>query len=136
MSRFLPYPLLTVALALTWLLLNAPITPGSAALALLVGVSVPAVMRALQPRAVLVRAPGTLARLAVVVLYVFSPSAANIVLVLAITRIPQPQRQRRVYGIAEPMNRVELDSGVRVPDRGAHCAGVSDRQRLMRVAHE
>ena len=31
MSRFLPYPLLTVALALTWLLLNAPITPGSAA---------------------------------------------------------------------------------------------------------
>lgn len=69
MSRFLPYPLLTVGLALTWLLLNAPLSPGSVVLALLVGLSVPAVMRALQPRAVHVRAPGTLARLAVVVLY-------------------------------------------------------------------
>lgn len=69
MRRFLPYPLLTVGLALTWLLLNAPVTPGSAALALLVGLSVPAVMRALQPQAVPLRAPGTLARLAVVVLY-------------------------------------------------------------------
>ena len=82
MSRFLPYPLLTVALALTWLLLNAPITPGSAALALLVGVSVPAVMRALQPRAVLVRAPGTLARLAVVVLYDMVRSNVDVALII------------------------------------------------------
>jgi multicomponent K+:H+ antiporter subunit E len=69
LRRFLPYPLLTVGLALTWLLLNAPVTPGRAARALLVGLSVPAVMRALQPHAVPLRAPGTLARLAVVVLY-------------------------------------------------------------------
>ncbi len=66
---FLPYPLLSVGLAGTWLLLNAPLSPGSAVLALLVGLTVPAVMRALRPPAVRVRAPGTLARLLVVVLY-------------------------------------------------------------------
>lgn len=69
MSRILPYPLLSAALAITWLLLNAPLTPGNAVLALVVGLSVPAVMRALRPRAVRVRAPTTLARLAVIVLY-------------------------------------------------------------------
>lgn len=69
MSRILPYPLLSAALALTWLLLNAPPTPGSILLALVVGLAVPNVMRALRPRAIRVRAPGTLARLIVIVLY-------------------------------------------------------------------
>nr|WP_282103542.1 Na+/H+ antiporter subunit E [Methylobacterium sp. 37f] len=65
----LPYPWLSLGLALTWLLLNAPLTPGSAVLALLVGLAVPAVMRALRPPAVRVRAPGTLVRLAGLVVY-------------------------------------------------------------------
>ncbi len=69
MSRILPYPLLSAALALTWLLLNAPPTPGSTLLALVVGLAVPNVMRALRPRAIRVRAPGTLARLIATVLY-------------------------------------------------------------------
>ncbi|KQP95981.1 Na+/H+ antiporter subunit E [Methylobacterium sp. Leaf117] len=69
MTRLLPYPWLSLGLALTWLLLNAPLTPGSAVLALLVGLAVPAVMRALRPPAVRVRAPGTLVRLAGLVVY-------------------------------------------------------------------
>lgn len=68
MSRILPHPLLSAALALTWLLLNAPPTPGSVLLALGVGLTVPAVMGALEPRRVRLRAPGTIARLLVVVL--------------------------------------------------------------------
>ncbi|MFH6786828.1 MULTISPECIES: Na+/H+ antiporter subunit E [Methylobacterium] len=68
MSRVLPYPVLSVALALTWLLLNAPPTPGSALLALAVGLAVPHAMRPLRPQSVRVRAPGALARLGVVVL--------------------------------------------------------------------
>jgi multicomponent K+:H+ antiporter subunit E len=68
-NRILPYPVLSAALGVTWLLLNAPPTPGSILLALMVGLAVPHVMRALRPRAVRVRAPGLLARLAVIVLY-------------------------------------------------------------------
>jgi hypothetical protein len=55
---------------------------------------------------------------------------------LAITRIPEPQRERRVAGIAEPVHRVELNRSVRVPDRRIHAPRMSDRQRLMRVTHE
>lgn len=69
MSRILPHPLLSAALALTWLLLNAPPTPGNVLLALVVGLTVPAVMGALEPRRVRLRAPATLARLAILVLY-------------------------------------------------------------------
>ncbi|WP_232628118.1 Na+/H+ antiporter subunit E [Methylobacterium sp. Leaf118] len=69
MSRILPYPLLSAALTLTWLVLNAPPTPGNVLLALLVGLTVPAVMGALQPRPVRVRAPATIVRLLGIVLY-------------------------------------------------------------------
>jgi multicomponent K+:H+ antiporter subunit E len=68
-SRILPHPLLSAGLGLTWLLLNAPPTPGNVLLAILVALVVPTVMRALRPRPVRVRAPGTLARLIVIVLY-------------------------------------------------------------------
>ncbi|MFY9290570.1 MAG: Na+/H+ antiporter subunit E [Methylorubrum rhodinum] len=69
MSRILPHPLLSAALTLTWLLLNAPPTPGNVLLALAVGLAVPAVMRALEPRPVRLRAPATIARLIGIVLY-------------------------------------------------------------------
>lgn len=69
MSRILPYPVLSAALAGTWLLLNAPVTPGTGLLALAVGLLVPTVMRALRPDAVRVRAPGALMRLVGVVAY-------------------------------------------------------------------
>lgn len=69
MSRILPYPLLSVGLAATWLLLNAPLTPATGLLAVLVGLIVPNVMRALRPDAIRIRAPGTILRLAVHVLH-------------------------------------------------------------------
>ncbi|MEH3116135.1 MAG: Na+/H+ antiporter subunit E [Methylorubrum populi] len=69
MRRLLPHPFLSAGLALTWLLLNAPPSPGGIVLALLIGLTVPAVMRALRPAPVRVRRPGTAARLAVTVLY-------------------------------------------------------------------
>ena len=66
--RLLPHPWLSAGLALAWLLLNAPVTPGSLLLALAVGLTVPAVMNTLQARPVRVKAPGALLRLAGIVL--------------------------------------------------------------------
>lgn len=66
--RLLPHPWLSAGLALAWLLLNAPVTPGSLLLALAVALTVPAVMNALQARPVRVKAPGALLRLAGIVL--------------------------------------------------------------------
>jgi len=68
LSRILPYPLLSLGLAATWLLLNAPLTPATVLLAGLVGLLVPSVMRALRPQTVRLRAPGTILRLAACVL--------------------------------------------------------------------
>lgn len=67
---------------------------------------------------------------------VFGKLARNHQRTLAITRIPEPQRERRVIGIAQPVHRVELDRSVRVPDGRTHRTRMSDRQRLMRVTHE
>lgn len=64
MSRILPYPLLSLGLAATWLLLNGPITPATGLLAALVGLVVPTIMRTLRPDVVRIRAPGTILRLA------------------------------------------------------------------------
>ncbi len=69
MNRVLPHPVLSAALTVTWLLLNAPLTPGTGLLALAVGLLVPAVMRALRPDAVRIRAPGALLRLIGIVAY-------------------------------------------------------------------
>lgn len=63
MSRILPHPWLSAALAGMWLLLNAPLTPGGILLALALGLLIPNVMRALAPRPVRLRAPGALLRL-------------------------------------------------------------------------
>lgn len=68
MSRLLPHPLLSLALAGMWLLLNAPVTPATLLLAGLVGWLVPFVMLALRPDAVRARAPGVILRLAGTVL--------------------------------------------------------------------
>lgn len=67
---------------------------------------------------------------------VFGKLGRNHHRMLAITGIPEPQRERRVVGIAEPVHRVELDRSVRVPDRRTHRARMSDRQRLTRVTHK
>ncbi|MEE7457801.1 Na+/H+ antiporter subunit E [Methylorubrum populi] len=69
LSRLVPYPRLSAGLTLMWLLLNAPLTPGSALMALALGLLVPGVMRALRPKGVRVRRPGTILRLLALVLY-------------------------------------------------------------------
>lgn len=69
MSALLPHPFLSVGLALMWLVLNAPPSPGNIVLALLIGLVVPAVMRALRPAPVRVRRPGLAVRLLFIVLY-------------------------------------------------------------------
>jgi hypothetical protein len=66
----------------------------------------------------------------------FGQLARNNQRTLAIPRIPQPQRERRVPGVAEPVHRVELDCGVRLPDRRTHRARMPDRKCLMCVTHE
>ena len=63
MNRLLPYPLLSLSLFATWLLLNPPLTAATALLAVIVGWLVPFVMPALRPEAVRVRAPGVILRL-------------------------------------------------------------------------
>jgi hypothetical protein len=67
---------------------------------------------------------------------VFGKLACNLQRTLAVTRIPEPQCERCVVGIAKPVHRVELDRSVRVPDRRTHRTRMSDRQRLMRVTYE
>lgn len=69
LAHLVPFPVLSASLALTWLLLNAPLTPGTGLLALIVGLTVPAVMRALQPGPIHLKAPGTIVRLIGCVLY-------------------------------------------------------------------
>lgn len=69
MSLLLPHPFLSAGLALMWLVLNAPPSPGNIVLALLIGLIVPAVMRALRPAPVRVRRPGLAVRLLFIVLY-------------------------------------------------------------------
>jgi multicomponent K+:H+ antiporter subunit E len=64
LARLLPHPLLSLGLALMWLLLNAPVTPGTGLLALAVGLLVPLSLRALRPEPLRVRAPRALLVLA------------------------------------------------------------------------
>lgn len=83
MSLLLPHPFLSAGLTLMWLVLNAPPSPGNIVLALLIGVVVPAVMRALRPTPVRVRRPGLAVRLLFTVLYDMLRSnidVANIIL--------------------------------------------------------
>lgn len=65
MKALLPYPLLSIALALASILLSASVAPPSLALAGLAAVLVPQAMRALRVDPVRVRAPAALFTLAV-----------------------------------------------------------------------
>ena len=63
MKRFLPAPLLSVILALAWLLLNRSIAPGQVLLAVVLGLALPLLTAPLRPLAVRVRRPAVIARL-------------------------------------------------------------------------
>ncbi|WP_416423626.1 Na+/H+ antiporter subunit E [Pseudomonas sp. App30] len=63
MKRLLPAPLLSLACALLWLLLNLSLSPGNLLLAALLGVLAPLLMTSLRPLPVRIRKPGTILRL-------------------------------------------------------------------------
>lgn len=60
----IPHPILSVALFVVWLLMNSPFGAGSIVIALLVGLLVPHVMRAMAPERVRVSKPLAIFRLA------------------------------------------------------------------------
>lgn len=63
MNRLFPAPLLSLACALLWLLLNLSLSPGNLLLAALLGVLAPLLMRSLRPQPVRIRKPWTVLRL-------------------------------------------------------------------------
>lgn len=63
MKRWLPSPLLSMALAAMWLLLNRSMAPGHLLLAALVGVAMPLLLAPLRPPAGRISRPLVLARL-------------------------------------------------------------------------
>lgn len=64
MSRVLPHPLLSLALLLMWLLLNASVAPATLFAGVVIGLIVPFSMKALQPERPRIRAPRAMMRLA------------------------------------------------------------------------
>jgi multicomponent K+:H+ antiporter subunit E len=83
MKRLFPAPLLSVALAGMWLLLNHSVSPGHLILAAIVGVAIPLLTRGLRPLPVRVRRPGAILRLAWSVMVDTSLSNLNVVRFLA-----------------------------------------------------
>jgi multicomponent K+:H+ antiporter subunit E len=67
MKRWLPTPLLSLALFAMWLLLNRSLSPGHLLLGALVGLLMPVLLAPLRPAAGPMRAPRVLARLILVV---------------------------------------------------------------------
>ncbi|AVS88225.1 Na+/H+ antiporter subunit E [Paracidovorax avenae] len=79
MKRLFPAPLLSVALAGMWLLLNHSVSAGQLILAAIVGVAIPLLTRGLRPVPVRVRRPGAILRLALSVMVDTSLSNLNVV---------------------------------------------------------
>ncbi|SFD62118.1 Na+/H+ antiporter subunit E [Paracidovorax konjaci] len=96
MKRLFPAPLLSIALAGMWLLLNRSLGAGQIILAVLVGVLIPLLTRGLRPLPVRVRRPGTVLRLAVSVLVDTSLSNLNVVRFLAF-----PSRRAHAPGFVQ-----------------------------------
>lgn len=60
----LPHPLLALGLLAAWLLLSGPISAGDVVMGLIAGLTIPQVMRLLEPDRSGVRSPGAILRLA------------------------------------------------------------------------
>lgn len=63
MKRFVPHPMLSVALVLTWLALNNTVDPGQVLLGLLLGLAIPPVLSPFLPEGVRLGRPWTALRL-------------------------------------------------------------------------
>lgn len=69
MTRLLPHPMLTPALAAIWLLLNNSFDPGHIVLGLILGWAIPVLTIRFWPEAVTIRKPFTLLRYIAILLY-------------------------------------------------------------------
>ncbi|WCM91547.1 Na+/H+ antiporter subunit E [Acidovorax sp. NCPPB 2350] len=96
MKRLFPAPLLSVALAGMWLLLNQSLGAGQLILAALVGVCIPLLTRGLRPLPVRVRRPGTVLRLTLSVVVDTTVSNLSVVRFLAF-----PSRRRHPSGFVQ-----------------------------------
>ena len=85
-KRFLPAPLLSLALFGLWLLLNHSTSVGHITLGALLGWAIPLLTRGLRPLPVRVRRPGTILRLALQVVYDTSMSNFHVVRFLLFPR--------------------------------------------------
>lgn len=68
MSRWLPYPLLSLALLALWLLLNQSLTPGQVILGVVLGIGGALALTALEPPKLRLRRPGAILELTFLVL--------------------------------------------------------------------
>lgn len=69
MTRFLPHPILTPALAVIWLLLNNSIEPGHILLGVILGWAIPVLTIRFWPETVSIRNPSVLLRYSAVLLF-------------------------------------------------------------------
>lgn len=68
MTRWLPYPLLSLALLALWLLLNQSLTPGQIILGVVLGIGGALALTALEPPKLRLRRPGAILELSFLVL--------------------------------------------------------------------
>ncbi len=102
--RLLPHPLLTLALALIWLLLVNSLAFGHVVLGLLLGWAIPLFTRRFWPDTVTIRNPATLARFIAVVMY--DIVVANVSVARRI--LGRPERLRPAFVVVPLALRSEL----------------------------
>lgn len=90
MQRFLPHPLLTVALGIIWLLLTNSIAPGQIVLGLLLGWAIPFFALQFWPDKLKVHKPLTLLRFSFILLY--DIIEANFIVAMRILGKPEKLR--------------------------------------------
>lgn len=87
LHRLFPAPLLSTALLLLWLLLNRSVSAGQIALGLVLGLSIPVLLRGLRPLPVHMHHPLTVLKLALRVMWDTSVSNFNVVRFLLVPKL-------------------------------------------------
>src|SRR3546814_2147105 len=106
MTRWLPYPLLSLALLVLWLLLNQSLTPGQIILGVVLGIGGAVALTALEPPKLRLRRPGAILELSFLVLVDIVRSN------IAVAQIILGPRRKDV---TSGFTRIPLD--MRAPDR-------------------
>lgn len=94
MKSLFPAPLLSAALLVLWLLLNRSVSAGQILLGLILGLSIPVLLRGLRPLPVHVSHPLTILKLALRVMWDTSVSNFNVVKFLLFPRL---RRQKAAF---------------------------------------